>query len=137
MYWPRGRVWGGSSSLNAMVYVRYPTKLKFNFGNLNWPSYQQRPCRRLQQMGEGGSIRMELWRCVAIFQEGSDSQWWRRWLQRSWWTSTCHKISWRGWTRSGLAKGRPTGRSVETFARKFNHTYNQWKGKFSHLGIID
>ncbi|KAK1786584.1 hypothetical protein P4O66_003032 [Electrophorus voltai] len=22
MYWPRGRVWGGSSSLNAMVYVR-------------------------------------------------------------------------------------------------------------------
>lgn len=21
-YWPRGRVWGGSSSLNAMVYVR-------------------------------------------------------------------------------------------------------------------
>ena len=23
MYWPRGRVWGGSSSLNAMVYVRW------------------------------------------------------------------------------------------------------------------
>ncbi|XP_075039344.1 choline dehydrogenase, mitochondrial [Mixophyes fleayi] len=22
MYWPRGRVWGGSSSLNAMVYIR-------------------------------------------------------------------------------------------------------------------
>jgi len=22
MYWPRGRVWGGSSSLNAMAYVR-------------------------------------------------------------------------------------------------------------------
>ncbi|XP_036593649.1 choline dehydrogenase, mitochondrial isoform X1 [Trichosurus vulpecula] len=22
MYWPRGRIWGGSSSLNAMVYVR-------------------------------------------------------------------------------------------------------------------
>ena len=22
MYWPRGRVWGGSSSLNAMVYMR-------------------------------------------------------------------------------------------------------------------
>lgn len=21
-YWPRGRVWGGSSALNAMVYVR-------------------------------------------------------------------------------------------------------------------
>lgn len=22
LYWPRGRVWGGSSSLNAMVYIR-------------------------------------------------------------------------------------------------------------------
>ena len=22
VYWPRGRVWGGSSSLNAMAYVR-------------------------------------------------------------------------------------------------------------------
>ena len=22
MYWPRGRVWGGSSALNAMVYIR-------------------------------------------------------------------------------------------------------------------
>ena len=22
LYWPRGRVWGGSSALNAMVYVR-------------------------------------------------------------------------------------------------------------------
>ena len=22
IYWPRGRVWGGSSSLNAMVYIR-------------------------------------------------------------------------------------------------------------------
>ena len=22
VYWPRGRVWGGSSSLNAMVYIR-------------------------------------------------------------------------------------------------------------------
>lgn len=22
LYWPRGRVWGGSSSLNAMAYVR-------------------------------------------------------------------------------------------------------------------
>ncbi|VDK30371.1 unnamed protein product [Anisakis simplex] len=22
MYWPRGRVWGGSSSLNAMVHIR-------------------------------------------------------------------------------------------------------------------
>lgn len=22
MYWPRGRVWGGSSTLNAMVYIR-------------------------------------------------------------------------------------------------------------------
>jgi choline dehydrogenase-like flavoprotein len=22
IYWPRGRVWGGSSALNAMVYVR-------------------------------------------------------------------------------------------------------------------
>lgn len=22
VYWPRGRVWGGSSTLNAMVYVR-------------------------------------------------------------------------------------------------------------------
>lgn len=22
IYWPRGRVWGGSSSLNAMAYVR-------------------------------------------------------------------------------------------------------------------
>lgn len=21
-YWPRGRVWGGSSTLNAMVYIR-------------------------------------------------------------------------------------------------------------------
>ena len=22
MYWPRGRVWGGSSALNGMVYIR-------------------------------------------------------------------------------------------------------------------
>ena len=22
LYWPRGRVWGGSTSLNAMAYVR-------------------------------------------------------------------------------------------------------------------
>lgn len=22
LYWPRGRIWGGSSSLNAMVYIR-------------------------------------------------------------------------------------------------------------------
>ena len=27
MYWPRGRVWGGSSSLNAMVYIRFVTRL--------------------------------------------------------------------------------------------------------------
>ena len=33
MYWPRGRVWGGSSSLNAMVYVRSISNFRFHFGN--------------------------------------------------------------------------------------------------------
>ena len=37
MYWPRGRVWGGSSSLNAMAYV---SSEEFSFGHQGLRSYR-------------------------------------------------------------------------------------------------
>ena len=42
LYWPRGRVWGGSSSINAMVYIRghaYDYDLWRQLGNAGW-SYE-------------------------------------------------------------------------------------------------
>ena len=42
LYWPRGRVWGGSSSINAMVYIRgnsYDYDLWRQQGNTGW-SYE-------------------------------------------------------------------------------------------------
>ena len=64
MYWPRGRVWGGSSSLNAMVYVRGHA-LDYDRcpgppANIPWTL----------QVGEGGCWGLVLQPLPALLQEG-------------------------------------------------------------------
>ena len=44
MYWPRGRVWGGSSSLNAMVYVRGNAMDYDNWEKLGAQSWSYSDC---------------------------------------------------------------------------------------------
>ena len=45
LYWPRGRVWGGSSSLNAMVYVRgHALDYDRWAGETDWEGWSYRHC---------------------------------------------------------------------------------------------
>jgi choline dehydrogenase len=74
MYWPRGRVWGGSSSLNAMVYIRGNALDYDNWEKLGAKSWSYADClpyfRKAQchELGEneyrGGSGPLNVSLCL-------------------------------------------------------------------------